>query len=306
MMRDPALLTWLDAPSNRLGHPNENLARELMELFTIGVGHYTETDVKEVARALTGWTVKRGEFLVQTKLHDASEKIVLGQSGRFAGDDVLDKLISHSATSQRLVWRLSQEFFGDGVVSDEAMDELTIGLRDHDLDIRWAVETMLRSELFFSDANVGRRIMDPASFLIAPLRAIEYWNQRPSTLVLAEWLTRMGLDLFYPPNVGGWSGGKSWLTTRAVIARANYAVALATGRISNPAQPPNLESVISNHVRNDQGNIRTEWLASILCNKTNPELIEAVNKAMAAVSIPEQKLSQAVVALLSRPEAQLH
>ena len=90
-------------------------------------------------------------------LHDASEKIVLGQSGRFAGDDVLDKLISPSATSQRLVWRLSQEFFGDRVVSDEARDELTIVLRDHDLDIRWVVETMLRSELFFSDANVGRR-----------------------------------------------------------------------------------------------------------------------------------------------------
>ena len=219
---------------------------------------------------------------------------------------MLERLTSHAGTANRLVWRLSQEFFAEGVVSEQARDELASSLLERDLDIRWAVETMLRSELFFANANVGRRVMDPASYLIAPLRALEIWNERPSTLVLAEWLTRMGLDLFYPPNVGGWNGGKNWLSTRAVIARANYAMALTTGRLSYPAQPPAIAGLIANRISKDEQSSPVEWLASILCNATNVELMEAANKATEAVSIPEQKLPRAVVALLTRPEAQLH
>src|SRR5688572_24936960 len=111
MTRDPALLTWLDAPSNRKGHPNENLARELMELFTLGIGHYTEDDVKAAARALTGWTVRQGEFINQIAAHDDGEKEILGRTGKWSGDDLVEILLAQPATAKRLAWRLTGEFF---------------------------------------------------------------------------------------------------------------------------------------------------------------------------------------------------
>src|SRR5439155_3586783 len=117
-------------------------------------------------------------------------------------------------------------------------------------DIRWAVETILRSELFFSPANIGTRVCDPVSFLIGPLRALECWRQSPSTLVLAEWVSRMGQDLFYPPNVGGWSGSRAWLSTRTTIARANCIAALAAGQLSTPSRPPDLDQLIARHRHN--------------------------------------------------------
>src|SRR5579863_7719688 len=159
-IHDPALLKWLDAPANRKEHPNENLARELLELFTLGIGHYTEDDVKQAARALTGWTVRQGEFVDQSAAHDDGEKTILGRTGNWNGTDLLKILLEQPATSKRLAWRLCSEFCGEHVANEKAMDELAAGLREHDLDIRWGVETILRSELFFAGPNLGSRVRD--------------------------------------------------------------------------------------------------------------------------------------------------
>ncbi|MCA9052931.1 MAG: DUF1800 domain-containing protein [Planctomycetaceae bacterium] len=306
MSHDPALLLWLDAPSNKAGQPNENLARELMELFTLGIGNYTEGDVKEVARALTGWTVKQDQFREQASTHDVAEKSVLGRTGPWNGEDVVRILVEHPATAGRLAWRLTREFCGEGVAPETALKELAAGLRDHNLDVRWGVETILRSELFFSDANVGSRVADPMSFLVAPLRVLECWRDPPSTLVLAEWLSRMGLDLFYPPNVGGWNGGRNWLSTRAIIARANYAASLAEGRLSTPTSPPPIAEVVAQHVASDDLAEQVRWLATLLCGSTETTLIDSVIGTSEKESGPDNRLSRAVIALLTRPEAQVH
>jgi uncharacterized protein (DUF1800 family) len=305
-VNDPALLVWLDAPSNKAGQPNENLARELMELFTLGIGHYGEKDVREAARALTGWTVKHGEFRQQESIHDDGEKTILGHTGAWKGEDLVRLLLEHPATSKRLAWRLCGEFCGEGAIDDAAIEELAAGLREHDLDIRWGVETILRSELFFSDANIGSRVCDPVSFLINPLRALECWRHPPSTLVLAEWIGRMGQDLFYPPNVGGWPGGRSWLSTRAVIARANYATALVEGRLSNPTSPPALRELVERHVESPDLRDRAAWLAGHLCGASNDKLIEEVCAAADKEIGTDNCLSRTVVTLLTRGEAQLH
>ena len=113
VVRDPALLIWLDAPSNRREHPNENLARELMELFTLGIGHFTETDVKQAARALTGWTVKDKSFAEDLEAHDTGEKTILGQRGNWSGTDLVKMLLEHPATSLRLAWRICDTFLGE-------------------------------------------------------------------------------------------------------------------------------------------------------------------------------------------------
>ena len=230
IVRSPATLVWLDVTANRKGHPNENLGRELMELFTMGVGHYSETDVKEAARALTGWGVgESGEFITRPAHHDDGAKTLLGKTGQWHGDDLVKMLLDAPATANRLAFRLTELFMGEGAVEKPAMGELVDGLRQHNLDIGWAVETILRSQAFFADKNIKTRIVGPVEYVIGPIRALEMLDPPPSTLVLAEWLTRLGQDLFYPPNVGGWPGGRAWLTARNIVGRTKYATALAEG-----------------------------------------------------------------------------
>src|SRR5579884_1565257 len=122
VVRDPALLLWLDAPANRKEHPNENLGRELMELFTLGIGNYSEDDVKDAARSLTGWTVEDGEFRDVSARHDGGEKTVLGKKGAWKGEDLLGILLERPATAQRLAVRLSEQFFGEGVFYKARID----------------------------------------------------------------------------------------------------------------------------------------------------------------------------------------
>jgi uncharacterized protein (DUF1800 family) len=235
-VRDAALLIWLDAPANRKGHPNENLGRELMELFTLGIGPYTEQDVKEAARALTGWTVNEdGNFEEAPARHDDGEKTILGKKGKWKGDDLVRMLLEHPATAHRLAFRVCELLMGEGAVTAVRRKELAEGLRKRDLDIGWAVETVLRSQAFFAANNLGRRVLSPVEYVIGAARALELFDPPSSTLVLAEWATRLGQDLFYPPNVGGWPAGRSWLTTRSVVGRANYAAALVEGiRVGRP------------------------------------------------------------------------
>ncbi len=247
VIKDAAMMVWLDAKSNRKENPNENLARELMELFTLGVGHYDESEVKEVARALTGWTVRNDEFAIVDAYHDNGTKKMFGKEDSFDGDQVLDILLIQVAIASRIASRLCEMFFGEGVITSEQTQSLAAGLRERDLDVRWGVETILRSEAFFADANIGNRILDPIQFAIASLRALEMLTPPPSTLLLAEWSAKLGLDLFYPPNVFGWTGGRSWLTTRTMIGRANYLSALCSGELHRPSRPFTPESLAQRH-----------------------------------------------------------
>ena len=235
VVHDPAMLVWLDAPSNRKSHPNENLARELMELFSMGIGHYTERDVQEAARALTGWCVEEDAFTEIAVRHDAGEKTILGHKGPWKGDDLVRMVLEHPATAHRLAWRVCELFLGEKALQRADIDALAEGLRARQLDVGWAVETVLRSRRCFSDENLGNRVLSPVEYVVGAARALELFDPPSSTLVLAEWCGRLGQDLFYPPNVGGWPGGRSWLTTRAVLGRANYAAALVEGkRVGRP------------------------------------------------------------------------
>jgi uncharacterized protein (DUF1800 family) len=232
-VRDPALLVWLDAPANRKGHPNENLGRELMELFTLGIGHYSEADVKEAARALTGWGAGRG-YGDDPAAHDGGEKTILGRTGRWRADGLVRLLLDHPATAARLARRLCEEFLGEGAVDAAAVEALAAGLRERDLDIGWAVATVLRSRAFFADANLGTRVLGPVEYVVGAARALEV---TPSTFLLGYWAGQLGQDLFFPPNVGGWPGGRSWITARTMIGRAKYAAALVDASLLRPREP---------------------------------------------------------------------
>jgi len=240
VVREPASLVWLDAQANRKGSPNENLARELMELFTLGIGHYTEADVKDAARALTGWTVAGDSFREDPAWHDDGEKLVLGRRGRWTGTDLVAMLLEHPATAERLAWRICDTFLGEGDIDAAGTRALASGLRERDLDIGWAVGTVLRSRAFHEGRGLVGRVVSPIEYVIGAARALELFDPAPSTLLLAEWATRLGQDLFYPPNVGGWPGGRAWLSAGALIGRANCAAALAGGRDIGLSGPPDV------------------------------------------------------------------
>jgi len=266
VVRDRAMLVWLDAANNRKGHPNENLARELMELFSMGVGHYTEADVKEAARALTGWDLDGDAFVEVPASHDDGEKTILGRKGRWRGDDLVRMVLEHPATARRVAWRACELFLGEKALQAADVASLADGLRARELDVGWAVETVLRSRAFFAEDNLGDRVLSPAEYVVGAARALELFE--PScTLVLAEWCGRLGQDLFYPPNVGGWSGGRSWLTTQAIIGRANYAVALVEGQLSARPTPFDGLALAKRHDRGPDLDAALTFYAELLTGR---------------------------------------
>jgi uncharacterized protein (DUF1800 family) len=304
VVKHPAMLAWLDADSNRKGHPNENLARELMELFTLGIGNYSENDVKEGARALTGWTIFENHFGLSKNRHDDGDKTVLERRGALSGDDLVKLLVDHPATSRRVAWRICHTFMGEGVVDEPALAQLADGLRSNQLNISWAVETVLRSKQFFSEQNLRSRVLGPVEYLVGALRALELCEPPPSTLLLSEWVARMGQDLFYPPNVGGWKEGRTWLASRNVVARANFASALVEGRVWHPPRAIRLEQLpqIAGHAEGlEQG---VCWLARLLWGEESPVAARQVLESVQMAKV-EQPVAQAIALMLARPEHQL-
>jgi uncharacterized protein (DUF1800 family) len=307
MLRDPALLIWLDAPANRKGKPNENLARELMELFTLGEGRYAEGDVKEASRALTGLAVAQGKFLFRAEVHDDGTKTILGKSARFDADSLADHLLDQPAASHRLARRLCDTFLGEGIADASVRDELAERLRKDDLHVGRAVEIVLRSRLFFSETNLHSRVSDPVGFTVGSVRALERFEPPPSTLLLAEWTARMGQELFSPPNVGGWPGGRRWLTGRAVVARANFAAALVTGRLHSDAAPPDLRGLAKRRKGTQEPLESIRFFGELLSGRRlDGSVRDEIWKNSAAPADPKsERLNRAVALLLSRPETQL-
>jgi uncharacterized protein (DUF1800 family) len=302
VVHDAALLIWLDAPANRRGHPNENLGRELMELFTLGIGHYTEKDVKEAARALTGWNVEEFTFREDADRHDPGEKTILGKTGRWKGDDLVHMLLENPATSRRLAVRLCEMFMGEKAVDGDALKALAAGLRAHDLDIGWAVETILRSGAFFAEANLGTRVLGPVEYVVGAARALELFDPPPSTLLLADWATRLGQDLFYPPNVGGWAGGRSWISSQAMIGRANYAAALATGGLFRGGEAFDALALPKGHGRGTDLPAVTDFYIELLRGATpGPAWRDRLTASLG----PKTTARHAVALILASPEAQL-
>jgi uncharacterized protein (DUF1800 family) len=296
-LRQSALLVYLDAPTNRKGHANENLARELMELFTLGVGNYTEADVKEAARCLTGWTVEDSKFLELPVRHDDGEKTVLGRKGKLNGQNLIDTLLDHPATANRLAWRLCETFLGEGVATPAMRSSLAAGLRERKLDIGWGVATILKSNAFFDPANIGNRVKSPVEFAIGTARSLEMFDPAPSTLALADWCGRMGQDLFEPPNVGGWKGGRSWIGARTMIARANFISALVDGVNAGRPDAYDPTALPVKYGRMPDGNDLLDFHGLLMIG-TEP------NAALTA-RLAKSRGKQMIATLLASPEVQL-
>ena len=188
-------------------------------------------------RALSGQSLER-HLRYSASHHDNGEKTVLARRGRWSGDDLVRLLLDQPATADRLAWRIASEFLGEGVATPEERAALAEELRTSGLDIGAAVARVLRSERFFADDTVGRRVPGPVEWAVAAVRRFLPLDPPPSLVRLAEWSARMGQGLFYPPNVGGWPGGRAWLSPLALLGRANLAADLIAGRLARPAGKP--------------------------------------------------------------------
>ena len=227
--RDPAMLLYLDNNSNRKGKPNENWARELMELFTLGIGNYTENDVKEAARAFTGWTITReGEFAFNPRQHDTDQKTVLGVSGNLDGDDVIEILFTQPAHGKYMIRRLIRHFVYDN--PSEAMvtrfSQFYVG---SGFNVRETMRQLLLSPEFRSNEARFAIIKSPVEFTVGAMRALSgnltelrVWRG------ISQAMSAMGQQIYAPPDVGGWPGGRAWFNSTTYYNRANLAQALVS------------------------------------------------------------------------------
>ncbi|MBL8766664.1 MAG: DUF1800 domain-containing protein [Planctomycetes bacterium] len=223
--RDAAMLTWLDGEANRKGHPNENYAREVFELFTLGIGHYDEHDVREAARALTGFRRAGGRTEFVLAMHDDGEKTVLGRRGSLRADDVVTLCARHRATARRLATRLLQAFAHPAPPSD-VVDAATDVFAAADLDSLALLRVVFRSEWFHSNAVVHARIASPAEFVVGHVRSL---HARADAAACVAAMRDMGQWLLRPPTVKGWDGEAAWLNAATFVARADLALRIARG-----------------------------------------------------------------------------
>ncbi|MFT3992109.1 MAG: DUF1800 domain-containing protein [Luteolibacter sp.] len=228
MLHDPAMVLYLDVQSSKKGKPNENFARELMELFTLGVGNYAEKDIREVARAMTGYELKRGEGKVfhNPRQWDDGVKTCFGQSGKFNGGQVIDMIFKQDQPAKfmtRKVW----EFFVAENPPDTLVEKLAVNFRASDYRMDVLLREIFRSKEFYAPEVVRNQIKCPIQYLVALMKQLEI-TEIPRAVPLAA-QQQLGQLLFAPPNVAGWDWGKGWINTNTLLARYNFAGTLTKG-----------------------------------------------------------------------------
>ena len=219
--RDPAMLAYLDAAQNVKGAPNENFAREVMELFTMGVGHYTERDIREAARAFTGWIDDDLAFKLDADKHDDGQKTFLGRTGNFDGVDILANILEQKVTAEFIAGKLYR-FFVREELSEPLQARLGAILRDNNYEIAPLLRTLFLSHDFYSTPSFGTRIKGPVELVVSTYRKLGV-KRLPGIPDLNVVSRELGQILLNPPTVAGWAQGRTWITPGLLLARGNFA-----------------------------------------------------------------------------------
>lgn len=224
--KDPAMMIWLDTIQSTKGQPNENYARELMELFSLGIGNYTESDIREAARAFTGWEIRNNTFNFNKGQSDPGDKTLFGKKGKWQGEDIVRMCLAHEACPRFIAKKMFLAYVSESVdPAPPLIASLAKIYRDHDLNSGRLLETILRSNLFFASLTYRSRIKSPIEFALGIVHGLEI---RASTTALAAALETLGQNLFAPPSVKGWDGGPAWLNGQTLLFRQNLALALSS------------------------------------------------------------------------------
>jgi uncharacterized protein (DUF1800 family) len=316
--KSPAMLQFLNNQQNQKNHPNENFARELMELFTLGRGNYTENDVKESARAFTGYGFnKNGEFVTRKFFHDDGEKTFLGKTGNFNGEDILNILLEKRETATFICNKLYRYLVND-IPDPDHVNAMANLFYSSDYEIKPLLEFVFTSGWFYEEKNTGNLIKSPVELLVGLNRQFYITYQRPE--VLLQFQHVLGQVLFNPPNVAGWPGGKNWIDSSTLMYRLKIPSTLLNGGLIDftGKTDPEDEAYIAT-VRNQQQIVNTKVQTQPDWDKFLGDIPKNLSKTDIAQFMLEPKLNGTlmnnvnqqtdtktmVIELLSTPEYQL-
>ncbi|MEM0996158.1 MAG: DUF1800 domain-containing protein [Bacteroidota bacterium] len=281
--KDPAMLIYLNNQQNVKDHPNENFAREVMELFTLGEGHYTEVDIKEAARAFTGWTTDRsGNFQFDAEKHDFGEKTVLGVSGKLTGEQVIDILLDQKQTARYLCRKLYRYFVNDHV-DPERLEQLTERYFRTGFDTGDLLRHIFTAEWFYAEVNRGALIKGPVDLIVHCMRILK--AEYPRNFLFLAVQEALGQVLFFPPNVAGWSGGRSWIDSATLMLRMKLPLVVFGADEFDLELKPEIEAMgtdISSQRIPRYFKARAEWrhLAKSVSGIPDDQLHEAIIAAL--------------------------
>jgi len=300
--RDPAMLIYLDSVSNRKSHPNENFAREIMELFCLGEGNYSETDVRELARCFTGWEIKRKKFRFNRYQHDTGPKTLLGATGQFGGEQGV-ALVAEQASAPRFLARKLVRYFviDEPMATDELIEPLAIELSQNNLEIAPTLKRILSSNLFFSAYARARKIRSPAEFAIGFLRSME---ASTDAYRVADAMRLLGQGLYFPPSVKGWDGGRAWINSSTLLGRSNL-IRQIIDHDKTRFGKTSLADYLSHHgVTNAESLI--SWIEPLMFAVPIPSAAKAKVVQLDSVGGDrEHRMKDAIHVLCSLPEYQL-
>lgn len=257
-----AMLLYLNNIYNSKEHPNENFSREVMELFTLGVGHYTETDIKEAARAFTGWGIdKETNFIEIDFLHDKNEKIFLGKKGNFNGDDILNIILEQKQTAIFITEKIYTFFVTDEKINTKIIEKLSTEFYNSNYNISLLLKNIFLSDWFYSSTIVGSKIKSPVELLVNYQKLIPYsFNGIYTQYTLQRTL---GQQIFTPPNVAGWQGGKKWIDSFSLTLRMRLPEALLINKEIKLSVTDNTDEMNTEHIKPDiplkLDNIKADW-----------------------------------------------
>jgi uncharacterized protein (DUF1800 family) len=327
--KSAAMLQFLNNQQNKKQHPNENFAREVMELFTMGRGNYTENDIKEAARAFTGWGFNiSGEFVFRKNQHDTGNKTVLGKSGNFNGDDVIDILLEQKQTALYITKKV-YKFFVNENVDAQKIEWLGNRFYQSGYNIKSLLEDIFTSDWFYAEKNIGNKIKSPIELLAGIRRFLPMEMNNDQAQLLFQ--RTLGQVLFYPPNVAGWPGGKTWIDSSTLMLRLRIPQILTANEVLN-IRPKDDDDVMMgqmmeakmNKIREvtkggvgvvDWGLVNKVYSSTSrenLLNKISDTLLQTKSKVSTSVlskhinnESRENYIKSAIVNIMSTPEYQL-
>ncbi len=322
--KDPAMILWLNNQENKKDAPNENFAREVMELFTLGEGNgYKESDIKNAARAFTGWTVnKKGEFefVYSDKQHDSDEKEVFGKKGNFNGEDIINMLLEKPQLAEYICTKIYKAFVNPEV-DKLRVKELAARFRSNNYDIGDLMRTIFVSDWFYDDKNIGCIIISPVELLVRfkKLCKLEVDDEQMTALQQV-----LGQTLFLPPNVAGWKGGRGWIDSSSLVQRLHLPKAMLDAGTARLNKKPAFEETTDAKQQDDKtAKVKSDWTsltnyfsaveASILTEEIIRLLILAPSsridrkqiESMIDTSTKERRIITTVVAVMQTPEFQI-
>ena len=244
--KSPAMIRYLNNQQNRKQKPNENFARELLELFTIGRGNYTEKDIKEAAKAFTGWSSNlKAEFVFREAWHDKSKKTFMSATGNFGGEDIINIILARKETAQYITTKI-YKYFVNEKIDEKRVNDLANSFYKSDYDIGKLMQEIFTSDWFYYKENIGTKIKSPIDMLVGMMKVLDIEFKNSKAILFTQ--KSLGQVLFDPPNVAGWAGGKAWIDNSTLMLRLNYASYLFNAMELNVREKTELEAKIRNRM----------------------------------------------------------